>query len=131
MLHSWTYSFDNTVQPTLKAFTDRLKDRLRHDTRMYSIILQNTLQSDSVTAGSPLIYEFLPLTFDIPQGEVAVVGCLRRQGEVVAVAQLRLVPIHHADRVNELPERKEIKMHGTQATIPLPTIFSPQDKTAL
>lgn len=45
------------------------------------------------------------LTFDIPQGEVTA-GGFRRQCEDEAMPVLRLVPIHHANGVDQLVGRK-------------------------
>ena len=53
------------------------------------------------------------LTFDIPEGEMAVAGCLRCQGEVESMARLGFIFIHHTNRVNKLQEAtKEKKRKG-------------------
>lgn len=43
-----------------------------------------------------------PLTFDIPQGEVSIAGGCGGQGEEEAVSRLWLVPVHHANGVDQL-----------------------------
>lgn len=52
-----------------------------------------------------------PLTFDIPQGEVTA-GGFRGQGEHEAMSILRLVPIHHANGVDQLVKRGQAVEKG-------------------
>lgn len=67
----------------------------------------------------PFTHNAQPLTFDIPQGEVTA-GGFRGQGEHEAMSVLWLVPVHHANGVDQLVKRgqaveREVK-HEDKAT---------------